>query len=96
MISYEKNHKNFYIYQDKFYFLLLTRTRCKTSSFSSLFVKLVSLFVSVLISLLLRRPAKLASVELVGFPTDAKEPLFPPKDPVFALPKEPRPVDPPI
>lgn len=59
-------------------------------------MKLVSLLLSVLISLLLRRPAKLASVELVGFPTEANDPLFPPKDPVFVLPKEPRPADPPI
>ncbi|KYM81386.1 hypothetical protein ALC53_08154 [Atta colombica] len=58
--------------------------------------KLVSLFVSILISLLLRSPAKLASVELVGFPTEASEPLLPPREPVFARPREPRPVEPPI
>lgn len=47
-------------------------------------------------SLLLKSPARLARVELVGLPTEARDPLFPPKEPVFALLKEPRPVDPPI
>lgn len=76
--------------------LILTRTLWQTSSFSNLLEKLVSLFVSVFMSLLLRSPAKLASVELVGFPTEASEPLLPLREPVVARPKEPRPVDPPI
>lgn len=61
----------------------LTRTRCRTSSFSSLDVKLVSLFDSTFISLLLSNPARLARVELVGLPTETSEPRLPPKDAKF-------------
>lgn len=74
-----------------------TRTLCMTSSFSILVVvKLVSLLDSVLTSLLLSSPARLAKVELVGLPTDASEPRLPPNEPVFAGPRDPLPAEPPI